>query len=503
MNCSEARKLLDANMNPGPGEPTRARLGFHLSSCAACRTYRQRADPLLSALLADIPAPTLRPTLPAAPRRPRRLVWAGLALAMLALLAWAIGPTLLALATIRNDLAAISEAGAVSRATPMAYRQPSEPIPRPTLVSSPAPATAQELQPTPAFATAKPSLPSPTAGLALASLPRRADLDAPIAPDPSDQPVPALLAATAPATMLLLPTIVAPERFLPVTIAAPPGSSIGQPVADPSRRLNPEALTILLLGTDRRPGEAGPARTDAIAIAYIDRSRGRVGLLSLPRDLVVAIPEIGYARINAAAVYGELNPQLGGGRELARRTVENLLGLPIDYVAEADFMGFIAAVDALGGVTVDVAQPLYDPAYPTMDYGYQEVAFAAGPQQMDGATALIYGRIRHVDSDFERMARQQSIMLALLEQVRGQALLDQIQSVAALTTALRGFVRTDMPEERMISLAWAMRDLDPAAITRLTLARNQVASNVVPEDPYALFALPGALEGLVDQLVGP
>jgi LCP family protein required for cell wall assembly len=508
MNCSEARKLLDAHVTPGPGDPIRTQLGFHLSGCAACRAYRQRADPLLSALLADVPAPAPPPA-PAARRRPRRLIWPGLALAALALLGWWLSPTLLALATIGGNLAAISEASEPIPTAPAPSLLPSA-TPQPVVDISAKADPARALaglaptatpSPTAESATPSPPPPSPTAPRPAGSPQAAAERRAPLGAEPTDQPTPQPVAAFGPPPPpILLPTIVAPERFLPVVAAVPEGLAL--PSADTLRSLSSEVVTILLLGSDRRPSEGGPARTDAIAIAYIDLARGRVALLSLPRDLVVEIPAIGYARINAAAVYGELNPQLGGGRELARRTVENLLGLPISYVVEADFMGFIAAVDALGGVTIDVPQALYDPAYPTMDYGYQEISFAPGPQQMDGATALIYGRTRHGDSDFGRMTRQQAILLALIDRVRGQNLFEQIESIASVTSALRGFVRTDMPEDRMVGLAWAMRGIDPAAVSRLTLTRDQVASNVVPEDPYALFALPGTLEGLVEQLLG-
>jgi LCP family protein required for cell wall assembly len=265
---------------------------------------------------------------------------------------------------------------------------------------------------------------------------------------------------------------------------------------------NPDTITVLLLGIDRRPDEGGPSRSDAIAVVHVDLTRQRVALLSLPRDLIVAIPEVGNARINSAMVYGELNPELGGGMELARRTVENLLNVPINDVVEVDFMGFIAAVDSLGGVMVNVEQPLYDATYPTMDYGYQTVAFAPGLQYMDGATALIYGRIRHADSDFERMKRQQSIMLALVEQVRGQHVLQQLQSLAGLTSALRGYVRTTMSEERMVSLAWELQNIDLGMVERYTLTRAQTASGQLAADPFALFALPGVIDELSRKLIG-
>jgi LCP family protein required for cell wall assembly len=265
-----------------------------------------------------------------------------------------------------------------------------------------------------------------------------------------------------------------------------------------------DAITVLLLGVDRRPGETGPARADSITVVRVDPARGRVALLSLPRDLIVYIPGYGRARINAASVYGELYPQLGGGVDLARQTVSGLLGIPIDYVVHIDFAGFIGAIDALGGVDIDVAQELYDAAYPTMDYGYMVAHFLPGPQHMDGATALIYSRMRHMDSNYARNQRQQQVMLAALRRLREQSAFDRVQTVASLTTALRDYVQTDLPLERIVGLGWALRDLAPEAVERYALDGGMVAEGVAPGDPYATYLVPGAIESLVSQLLnGP
>jgi LCP family protein required for cell wall assembly len=261
------------------------------------------------------------------------------------------------------------------------------------------------------------------------------------------------------------------------------------------------SLTILLLGIDRRPGETAPSRTDAIAVARLDPTSGRVALLSLPRDLIVSIPGYGQARINAASVYGELNPALGGGVALTRRTVESLLNIPIDYTLEVDFNGFIGGIDALGGIDLLVEKEIYDAEYPTMDYGYQEVYFPIGAQHMDGATALIYSRVRHSDSDFERMRRQQSVLKAAISKVRDRNPLEQLQLIADVSTALRNHIRTDLSESMMASLAWTFRNVNPESVEVLTLDENMVSIGAAG-DPYAQFALPGAIERLTTQLLG-
>jgi LCP family protein required for cell wall assembly len=258
---------------------------------------------------------------------------------------------------------------------------------------------------------------------------------------------------------------------------------------------------VLLHGSDRRPGESGPSRTDAIVVARIDPDRQRVALLSLPRDLWVEVPGYGATRINAAHVWGMIYNDPEGGPGLARRTVGNLLGIPIDYTVLIDFEGFIGAIDALGGIEVDVPKELYDARFPTMDYGYTVAHFLPGRQHMDGATALVYSRIRHPDSDFERMRRQQAVLVGVLDRLRSQNVLQNLKSIEEITAALRGYVQTDMPEERMIGMAWALRNAAPGGVERLVLDQSMVSFGI-GSDQYAEVARPGAIEALAQQLLG-
>lgn len=317
-------------------------------------------------------------------------------------------------------------------------------------------------------------------------------------------------------TLTPLPTEVVrvPVPLPPAGIAAPtatldpalPPGARPQPALVTLEELPPaeDAVNVLLLGIDQRPEETFPARTDAIVVVRLEPQRQRVAMLSLERDLMVQIPGYGQARLNAANVHGELYAHPGGGIELTRQTVSSLLDLPIHYVVKINFQGFIGAIDALGGVTIDVEEELYDPQYPTMDYGYTVAHFLPGPQHMDGARALMYSRVRHMDSNFARMRRQQQVMVALLTQVREQHALDQLQDIADLTTALRDYIQTDMPPEHILSLGWAFRDLPPEAVERYVLDENMVSLYVLPGDPYAAFAVPGAIDSLVQQLVhGP
>jgi len=336
---------------------------------------------------------------------------------------------------------------------------------------------------------------------ALPSIAVAATID-PVGASPAPPTVPAATATVLPpATITPIPLqfagrIEPSSGATPALVALPtlPATGARAPLAG-------QAITVLMLGVDRRPGETFPARADTVIVARIEPERRRIALLSLPRDLVVPIPGWGWSRINAASVYGELNPALGGGIALMRRTVGELFHVPIDYVVTVDFSGFVGAVDAIGGVTIDVPVELYDPEYPTMDYGYTVAHFLPGVQHMDGARALMYARTRHMDSDWERMKRQQAVILAAMGQVRAQNIPGRLESIAALTAALRGFVTTDIPETQMLGLAWAFRDFAPERVERYALDAEYVSIGA-PGDPYAQYALPGAIETLRARLMG-
>lgn len=279
------------------------------------------------------------------------------------------------------------------------------------------------------------------------------------------------------------------------------GPLLSLPTVEPkAAEAAPAAITVLLLGTDRRPGEAATPRSDAVLVARVEPGRGRVALLSLPRDLWVPIPGHGHNRLNSAFLWGEREGGAGGGMGLARATVGQLLGTPIDYVATTDFRGFAGLIDAIGGVTVEVERPLEDRRFPTASRGYTTVRFAAGPQRMDGVTALTYARIRHPDDDFARARRQQAVLLAILERLRERGDLANLLAAERASAALVGYVQTDMAPEQLIALAWAMRDLRPAAVERYALGEGDVLFGV-ENDRYAQRARPGVVERYARLLV--
>lgn len=296
--------------------------------------------------------------------------------------------------------------------------------------------------------------------------------------------------STARGTVPVVPT--ADARAETVATVAPP-----QPV--PLLTTFDKPMTILLLGSDRRPAESTPSRTDAILLLAIDPVKQRISMLSLPRDLLVSIPGYGWARINAAHVYGDVYPALGGGFALAQQTISQVVGVPIDYTILVDFQGFINVIDTLGGVPVQVTKSLYDPRFPTMDYKFREVSFEPGTFMMDGNTTLTYSRIRHPDNDFERMTRQQAVIAGIANQLRAGNFLQTVETTAQVTDALIGHATTNMPRDVIIALAWQMR-ATPGANFSFHVFRDIVYGT--GENRYAMYPVEGAIPRIVKEWQG-
>ncbi|RMD50547.1 LytR family transcriptional regulator [Candidatus Parcubacteria bacterium] len=178
---------------------------------------------------------------------------------------------------------------------------------------------------------------------------------------------------------------------------------------------NDDRINFLLLGVGGA-GHAGPELSDTIIFASYKPSNGKVGLLSIPRDLTVPIPDYGYRKINHINAYGELQKE-GYGPELASEIIGGLLNQPIHYYIKVDFAGFEQLIDAIGGVRIYVDNSFVDNTYPDGEDSVKTISFEKGWQTMDGETALMYARSRHGSngegSDFARAQRQQKIILAV------------------------------------------------------------------------------------------
>jgi polyisoprenyl-teichoic acid--peptidoglycan teichoic acid transferase len=242
-----------------------------------------------------------------------------------------------------------------------------------------------------------------------------------------------------------------------------PRSSQEQGINVPTDILSGQRVNVLLLGSDNDAqkfagGNGLPGNgvlTQTIIVVSLDPASKTIDLISIPRDSWVNMPGQ-----NTCMKLDEIAGQ-GNGSDQAiqfeRTVVERDYGIPIWRYAWVGLAGFVKVIDTLGGVDVDVLHPIIDDAYPN-DVGngdqvaYKRLYIPAGPQHLDGETALEYVRSRHSDlsGDFGRSQRQQSVLLALEKKASTGNL---ISNIPTLATDLQGNVLTDMTVPELTEVA--------------------------------------------------
>jgi len=279
------------------------------------------------------------------------------------------------------------------------------------------------------------------------------------------------------------------------------------PLPNPTTTVKPPTgvVTILLMGTDARPNELNtPSRTDTMMIARVDFDRKTAKLLSIPRDVWVAIPNLkSYGvtedRINSAYFYGEAFNVKGGGAKVAMDTVTLNFGIPIDHYAVINFQGFVKVVDALGGIDLNVPTAIYDPEFPTDDYKTMVFAVKEGQQHLDGITALRYARTRHQDSDTERIKRQQLVLLA----IRDKALsVNAVVRIPEVYNAMLGSFNTDLSLPTLISYGVTGQQIDRANIKMYAIDYSMLISWTTPLGASVLIPDRARIAPVVKEFLG-
>ncbi len=265
--------------------------------------------------------------------------------------------------------------------------------------------------------------------------------------------------------------------------------------AKPSERIN-----VLLMGIDRRPGEPFISRTDTMMLMSIDPESDSASILSVPRDLYTVIPGRGRDRINTAFVYGSAGNNPAGGAQLAMQTLEYNLGLPVHHYLLVDFSAVIRGIDAIGGIDLNVPYNIYDPTFPSMDYGYDPLSIPAGDHHFDGETALKYARTRHQDSDFYRARRQQQVVLAVRDKVLGLGIAELLRQAPFLYQQLDQGIRTDLSLDELIILATTAADIPSENIRTEVLDQNYVSSYQAPNGASVLVPINEQIAPLIQEM---
>lgn len=219
------------------------------------------------------------------------------------------------------------------------------------------------------------------------------------------------------------------------------GKTATSPEEQPPKWEGKQRVNILLLGGDSRGMKKTELpRSDSIMVASMDPITKKAYLFSILRDTYVEIPGHGKDRINTAITTG--------GPNLAMKTVSNLMGIPIQYYAYTDFQGFIALVDAIGGIDLDVEKDMkYTDA--ADDHMY-DINLKKGYQHLDGKTALQYVRFRHdALSDFTRTERQRKFLTAVADKMQSTTSLIKLPMIL---NKIDPYIQTNMSVTDMLKL---------------------------------------------------
>lgn len=235
-------------------------------------------------------------------------------------------------------------------------------------------------------------------------------------------------------------------------------------------------MSIVILGRDTRK-ETGSLNTDVMIVSVVDPVTKKVTMLSLPRDTRIKIPGYrGYHKINAIYANGEaerrqaeVNGQVPteNGVTLSKKTLEQMLGIPIQYYVEVDFDGFKSIIDELGGVEVNVDRKLVydDPTDNT------HINLEPGLQTLNGEQALGYVRHRHdnrglkyYSNDFDRNRRQQEVIKSVMDKMTS---FEGFTKVFKVIEVAGQHVHTDLSPEQIKGLAVDFKGVNSSGITTL------------------------------------
>jgi polyisoprenyl-teichoic acid--peptidoglycan teichoic acid transferase len=277
-------------------------------------------------------------------------------------------------------------------------------------------------------------------------------------------------------------------------------SSSGSVIATPEPWDGKSRVTILILGLDYNDWRAGEtAHSDTMILLSVDPITKTASMLSLPRDLWVNIPGFDFGRINEAYFNGDAYNLPGGGVELARQTVEQFIGVPVNYYAVVDFYSFIKFIDEIGGIVV---QPDQYVKIEKFGGGQEEVLEPGKMYTLDGGLALAYTRERHTEGgDVDRARRQQEVILAIKNRIlKYDNLSELISKAPTIYKDLSSGISTNLNLQQGIQLGILALQLDTNNIRKGIIDYTMVVPTTSPQGEQVLKPIPDKIRILRDDL---
>lgn len=222
-----------------------------------------------------------------------------------------------------------------------------------------------------------------------------------------------------------------------------------------------DRLNILLLGYRGVDDPNGGLLTDSMMVISIKKNTGEVALISIPRDLYVTLPHSeSKGKINEAYALGMKNNGWKGALSYSKQEITEITGLDIHYVASIDFSAFKEIIDALGGITIHLDQPFVE----KVPFAEGPISLPAGFSTISGEKALLYSRARESSSDFDRVRRQQQVLLAIKEKALSLGVISNPAKIVSIISSLGNHVRTDAELWEIEDIAGMLSKADSSKI---------------------------------------
>jgi LCP family protein required for cell wall assembly len=253
--------------------------------------------------------------------------------------------------------------------------------------------------------------------------------------------------------------------LLVMFLATSPGTPIATPTPSPTpipldQALLNRRVTFLLLGTDqnaKRQAAGETPLTDSMVVLSINATHTKLTMISIPRDSVdIPLSDGSTWREKLNGLYSANGGEMQGADTLAD-AFDALLGSHIDYKIVVDMDDLVKIVDAFGGVDVRVTKAINDPTV--------NLRITAGSHHLDGKTALAYSRSRHTTNDFERAARQQQVLVALLARFNKSGVSVDVPKLLGGLSSLQ----TDIPDDKIPTLIEIARRSKAATVNSQVL----------------------------------
>ena len=246
----------------------------------------------------------------------------------------------------------------------------------------------------------------------------------------------------------------------------------------------PIRTNILILGLDYTPPENFVGRSDTIILTTIIPFEPYIGMLSVPRDLWVNVSGVGENRINTAHFFAEAQ-QGGTGPQAAIQTVQDNFNVGMDYYVRLRFEGFREIVNAMGGVDIELAQPM--------------AGYSAGQHHLTGNKALAFARSRSGSDDFFRMQQGQIVIKAVLKQILTPS---RWVRLPAVLSAIPRSVDTNVPAWQLPRLGLAVIRAGSEGVDSRTITREMVTPTMTGEGAAVLLPEWSRINPVLSEMFG-